>query len=132
MEQEEGPPLVTVRADTLIPMLVYLRKFFRSVERNKLETPSALVHPEDFEMQVFMKGFTPEDWNALMSLNNTVGTDLAALLDKQVTPQMQRSILQQRQWRGMQRANHEPSRQEFPAAPEFVDTDFDGEGKGTE
>lgn len=93
VEQEDGPPLVTVRADTLIPMLVYVRKLFKCIETTNKNGMSRFMRPEDFNLSIYLKGFTPEDFNALQSLNNTVGTDLAALLDKAAdnTPQMKRT-----------------------------------------
>ena len=86
-------PLVTVRADMLIPFLVYARKFFKKIVQTDRNVASRFVDPEDFELLVALKGFTPEDFNALQSLNNSIGTELVKLLDEagENTPQMKRT-----------------------------------------
>ncbi len=87
-----GPPLtlIGVRADVLLPMLVYLRKFFSKIERTNRNAPSRFIDPEDFEMAIALRGFTPEDFNGLMSLSNSMSAEMKEMLDAQDTPQMSR------------------------------------------
>lgn len=78
---------ITVRRDTLLPLLVLMKKFFLSLQgTNTGGATSRTVPSADFPMTFQTRGFTPADFNALQSLNWTVGSDLAAEID--ATPEM--------------------------------------------
>ncbi len=70
---------ITVRRDTLLPLLVLMKKFFLTLQgTNTHGATSRTMYPENFPMTFDTRGFTPADFNALQSLNWTVGSDLAA------------------------------------------------------
>lgn len=78
---------ITVRRDTLLPLLVLMKKFFLSLQgTNTHGATSRTVATKDMEMTFYTRGFSPADFNALQSLNWTVGTDLAAEISG--TPEM--------------------------------------------
>jgi hypothetical protein len=90
-QPKEGPPLVLVRADVLAPLLVYLRKFKTSIQSaSPSGGPSRFQRPEDCELVIRTLGFTPEDFNGLTSLSNSMTHELEEHIDKLVTPQMAR------------------------------------------
>jgi hypothetical protein len=93
VETEDGKKYAVVNADVLLPMLVYLRKFFKKIQQTNRNAPSRFVDPEDFELAIGLRGFTPEDFNSLQSLANSMGHEVGELLDAQVdkTPQMRRT-----------------------------------------
>lgn len=91
-QEDGGPPLALVRADVLLPMLVHLRKFFHSVQRTDRDRPSRFVSPDEFMMSITTRGFTPEDFNGLMSLANSMSAEMAEALDAVRMPQMKRTI----------------------------------------
>lgn len=64
-------PYVQVRADVIGPLLVYLTKFFDRVTSFGAP-PSRFIEADDYNMAVSLRGFTPEDWNTLKSLVNSV------------------------------------------------------------
>lgn len=112
----DEPPLIMVRADTLVPMLVYLRKFFKKIQSTNRNGISRFMQPEDFRLQIDLQGFTPEDFNGLMSLANTVGVELGELLDEAAerSPQMARTHLAESP-RGVLKP---PARSALPPVPE--------------
>lgn len=94
--------LVSANAKVLLPMLVFLRKFFRSVKDTRVQGgPSRFTPAEEVELLIGLQGFTPEDFNSLKSLANSMGADLEALLDEAAknTPQMARPELREREAR---------------------------------
>lgn len=96
--QPEGKPtVVSMNADALIPMLAYLRKFFKCIkETYRPDGPSRFSDPRDFRMSISTQGFTPEDFNSLQSLANSVGGDVKRYLDAAdalQSPQMARTDL---------------------------------------
>lgn len=84
----DGKKFIMVQGDVLLPMLAYLRKFFRTIQDTNRNAPSRAIPAAEFEMLIRTRGFSPEDFNTLMSLNNSIGTELAAMLDRVETPQM--------------------------------------------
>lgn len=86
---EDGEPVVLVRAELLARLLVYLTKFKEKIQATNANGVSRFMDPEDFELRVALRGFTPEDFNALMSLTMSI-TDGMEFLKEVQTPQMVR------------------------------------------
>jgi len=97
-QEDGGPPLTLVRADVLAPLLVYLNKLFMKMERTERDQISRFTDPEDFTLTMRTRGFTPEDFNALMSLAKSMGAEYKELLDSVAdkTPQMSRTSEEER------------------------------------
>lgn len=98
LDELAKPPMITVRGDILAPLLVYMRKFFQCVQQHNANGMSRFMEPGDFQLNVALQGFTPEDWNAMMSLARSAGADLEEVLDRMAgnTPQMARPELRRR------------------------------------
>lgn len=90
IEELRKPPMVTVRGDILAPLLVYMNKFFQCVNRTNANGLSRFMRSEDYRLAIELEGFSPEDWNAMMSLAKSAGADLEETLNKLAghTPQM--------------------------------------------
>jgi hypothetical protein len=86
-----GKETAEVNLRVLLPMLVYLRKLFTSVQSTHREI-SRFIAPEDYVLSITLEGFTPEDFNALNSLSNSMGAEFTAMLDEMAkkSPQMAR------------------------------------------
>lgn len=81
LEPEVIPGAVPVRVELLIPLILYARKFFKSIDSTNRNAISRFIDPEDFELTIRTRGFTPEDFNAFQSLVTSLGVELAPLLE---------------------------------------------------
>jgi len=97
---EDGKPVVLVRADVMAPLLVFLRKFFQKIQSTNRNASSRFVDAEDFALSVVLRGFTPEDFNTLQSLSNSMTSEFSEILDAlgANTPQMKRDLKDPRRY----------------------------------